>query len=116
MRFEYYLSEMTLSNSIIKELMIARPSWKSIKKDMSLPIIPKGKYIGSMKAQNCETNAAKYCKVEGGDVFEGYLIWKDEDGWQTVNHTFNVVDGRVYELTALEDTWDKNTYYIGKKK
>ena len=50
------------------------------------------------------------------DVYDGYLIWKDEDGWNAVEHMFNVVDGKVHELTNLSDTWDKNTYYIGKKK
>ena len=121
MKFQEYLVEAKIPSFIIDELSVTRPHWRSIKRDLSLPIIPKGKYIGSMKAHQCQTNAPKHKRErkkwgESCDVYDGYLIWKDEDGWQAVDHWFNVVDGKVHELTNLSDTWDKNTYYIGKKK
>ena len=110
MKLKKYLIEKTISKNIIKELSKERPSWKSINKDLSQPIIPKGKYLGTGKRQDCFTNMKK-CSNE---KYEGYLIWKDEDGWQVVSHFFNVEDGKVMEITPLEDKWDKNTYYIGK--
>jgi len=121
MRLDRYINEAKIPDSIVKALTDKLPHWRSIKRDLSLPIIPKGKYVGSMKAHHCETNAPKYKRErkkwgETCDVYVGHLIWKDEDGWSTVQHTFNVVDGKVHELTNLVDKWDKNTYYIGKKK
>lgn len=109
--FKEILAEAKISNNIISSLAKNRSTWKTIKKDLSLPIIPKGKYIGSGAIQDCFTNTKK-CKLS---KYEGYLIWKDEDGWQAVDHFFNVEDGKVIEMTPLEDKWDKNTYYIGKK-
>lgn len=50
------------------------------------------------------------------DQYQGYLVWKDSDGeWFVVEHYFNVDDGKVIEMTPLEDEWDNNTIYIGKK-
>jgi len=113
MKFYQYIREnKKLSNEIIKKLSNDRPHWKTIKKDLILPIIPKGKYIGSGRNQDCFTNSKK-CEL---DTYEGYLIWKDSDGdWNVVNHFFNVDNGKVIEITPLEDKWNKNTYYIGKK-
>jgi hypothetical protein len=109
--FKEFLTEAKISNDIISALAKDRTTWKTIKKDLSLPIIPKGKYIGSGKWHDCFTNTKKSKLLK----YEGWLIWKDEDGWQIVNHFFNVEDGKVIEMTPLEDKWDKNTYYIGKK-
>ena len=121
MRLIRHLNEAKIPGSIIDELSVDRPHWRSIKRDLSQPIIPKGKYIGSMKAHQCQTNAPKHKRErkkwgESCDIYDGYLIWKDEDGWNAVEHMFNVVDGKVHELTNLSDKWDNNTYYIGKKK
>jgi len=114
MKFYNYLNEDILPQQIIDELLKDRP--KSIEKKLSkLPIIPKGKYIGNMKAQDCETNTKKYVKNNPkADKYEGYLIWYDEE-WNMVLHTFPVENGKVIECTNLDDGWDKNTYYIGKK-
>lgn len=58
--FKEIISESKkISNKIINILAIDRPHWKSIKKDLSLPIIPKGKYIGNGKRQDCFTNSKK---------------------------------------------------------
>ena len=116
MRFKQYIQEEKIPKHIIDDLSKERSSWKKIYKDLSLPIIPKGKYIGNMKKQDCYSNAKKYKKQNPeADIYEGYLIWYDGE-WNVVSHFFNVVDGKVYEVTGLEDEWDKNTYYIGKKK
>jgi len=115
MRFANYINERKIPDYIIKQLAKERSSWKTIKRDLSLPIIPKGKYIGTGKPQDCFDNAKKYSKTNPNiDIYDGYLIWYDGE-WNVVSHFFNVVDGKVYEITKLEDGWDDNTYYIGKK-
>ncbi len=118
MKFYNWINESKkLPDYIVKKLLMGRPD--SFKKEIEkLPIITKGKYIGNMKPQDCETNTKKYVKSnKSAKKYEGYLIWYDKDGWNIVSHTFPVVDDKVIEVTKLEDDmWDENTYYIGKMK
>jgi hypothetical protein len=78
-----------------------------------LPIISKGTYIGNDPGHKCHDNAMKYKKET--DLYVGYVITKDEDGWSLSEHSFNVIDGKVVEHTSLEDGWNSNTYYVGVK-
>jgi len=120
MKFYNYLNESKyIPDKIIDELKKDRSHWKNIKKDLRLPIVQKGEYLGYGNPQDCEGNTKKFVKNNPNALkFEGYLIWYDKDNyeWKVVHHTFPVMYNKVMEVTPLEDKWDENTYYIGKKK
>lgn len=113
MRFKEYIKEATLPKRVLNSLKKKLYHIKDWRKEEIMPVIPFGRNIGGGKPNDCHGNAVKYNKQTGADVYIGYVIAKDEDGWFMSEHSFNVVDGKVIETTPLEN-YDE-IYYIGVK-
>ncbi len=105
---------MAIPNGFWKYLKKTFPTWKQIKAVIDiLPIIPKGNYVGDMKAHHCQVNSLRYYRKEKQSFYFGYILWKDEDSWNFTGHAFNVVNGKVEEHTILEPEVWKTGIYLG---
>lgn len=83
-----------------------------------LPIVPKGRFLGTFPNTNVSKYAVETARSQKLDVYVGYFVYKHEQTkrWRMHEHVFNVdpKTGRVVEhAKGLE--WGSVSYYIGLK-
>ena len=77
--------------------------------------IPIAKYIGTMKAHDCDKNAWKNKKKY--EIYTGYILTKRiVPGFDyIIPHIFNAKNGKVYEFTRLpKESINSGEEYFGK--
>ena len=81
--------------------MITRTKYKKALISIYSSSIPIAKYIGTMKAHDCDKNAWKNRK--NYEVYTGYILTKRiVPGFDyIIPHIFNVKNSKVYEFTRL---------------
>ena len=94
---------------------IPRSKFKKVPTSIFGGNIPIAKYVGTMRAHDCEKNAWKNRK--NYEVYVGYILTKRiVPGFDyIIPHVFNVKDGRVYEFTRLpKELVNSGIEYFGK--
>ena len=105
---EQYLPKSTITKAIRKLSPDYQPKIHALLR--SLPHIPLGQNIGDQKWHECDENSRRHFKETGDTLYVGYLVIADRP--DISRHTFNVRDGKVYEVTGgIELT--PESYYVG---
>ena len=91
--------------------MIPRTKYRKALKSICGNSIPIGRYIGTMRAHDCDKNAWRNRKEY--EVYVGYILTKEPiSGYEyIIPHVFNVKNGKVYEFTRQSTT---NIEYFGE--
>ena len=107
----------TIPLAVINELARCRPFWKDLKERLSkLPKIPLGKYLATGSPSTPHNNAVKFSEEhKDAKLYVGYFIHRDGVGepWSIEEHSFCVVNGRVYEITDMGMNNNKDVFYVG---
>lgn len=114
------MSTNRLPQSIIDSLIANRKFWRDLPKRLAiLPVVHKGRYIGTMPESTPHENAVEFQRrnAEELDLCVGYVIWREEAmiPWKIEPHSFCVRkdDDRVVDPTEGRDWGKMKVYYLG---
>lgn len=105
---------MSLARTLPDQLVAIIPAPRKIV--VNLPIIPLGRYIGTMPSTSPHENALKYAQDNDLELYTGFFLNRKDTtlSWLSVQHSFCVDgSGRVIEPTKMP--WEGQTFYIGRR-
>lgn len=77
--------------------------------------IPLGKYYGISPPHECDTNS--YKRKSTHEVYKGKILFATSEydqGWNCLDHIFNVKNGMVYEYTNMRGIDMSQIHYFGE--
>jgi len=112
------MSTNRLPDDIINHLVQGRKFWRDLPTRLSLlPVVHKGRYLGTMPESTPHENAVKFAKTNDLILCVGYIVWREEPAlpWKIEPYSFCVrpEDHRVVDPTAGHDWAKMKVYYLG---